>query len=401
MDNFEDFMFAWFWLPVVVIIIYFVFQIVTRDRRLLKKLTKSGVIARATVDSFAETGMVVNDHPILKIRVTAYPENRPPVQLVIKQRVSLYSIPQMQGAEVVVAYNPNKTKEAIILNQEYLDKLGYNPDTPQAKELHMLVNSLSNPNYQQQAAIAATPTDAFGKEKCRTFAEVIRVAATGQYVNGHPIQDILLKVTPGNSDSWEMALTLLAPSFAPYEFGEIVEVAYDYSNPQASLGIFSRSPDYKWDARTKFTNIRQAVYHLLAVKRSGYFVGNAEFLFIKAQAAFAGSIIVTEIVVLEPKGMRLQANMNISNFCWLENYEKKARLQAKKQGIARVGSVEITNLFWGQNPIVKLQVILENDGTQALIDEPIHVLHLPEVGKHILIAYDPATNEATSLGINT
>ncbi|VBB08315.1 Hypothetical protein LUCI_3659 [Lucifera butyrica] len=396
MDDLQDLVILLICLAITVIFCYFILRLASRDSRLMKKLSSTGVVALARIDRAEQTGTMINDQPQLRIWVTAYPENRQPVQLVIKQVVPLISIPQVQvGSQVTVAYNPNKIEEAIILSQEYTNKLEHY--TSQDNELNRLLANLytSMPEHQENNLAAAVAP--FGKDKYPTFTEVIQVANSGQYINGHPIQNVVFKVNVPENGSREIPYTLLAPSFAPYERGEMVEMVYSYVDERAT-GVFSRSPEYKYEARSKFGDISQAVYHLTTVNPSGYYMGDDEFFFIKAQVAFDNSVIEVEIVAQMPKTSNLQPGMNISNYCWRENYSKKARLQKQKRGIAKVDYVETSKVCWGQNPLVKIGVTVEDNEIKALIEEPVHTLRIPEVGNHVFVAYSPLTKEATLLG---
>ncbi|VBB05342.1 Hypothetical protein LUCI_0549 [Lucifera butyrica] len=412
-----DFIAQWFvrlvhneWFLGLLLISFILFlsmRSVFRAKRMMEKLVKNGVVAVARINHLEQTGTFINNQPELKIQATAYPRNQAPVQLEIKQVITLISLPQVQvGSQVIVAYNPSRPAQAVILGEKYINKMNLNEllpgpsgtETPQTSELATLLTNLASPPPEKPQGVNTPSIDPFGEKKGREFARVLRVVDTGQNVNGHPVQSVHLQITPRNGQSWEALLTLLAPCFCPYESGEIVEVVFDYANSQGTIGILSRSPDYKLDSRSKFHNISQAVYRLLTIERSGYYAGTAEFLFIKAQAAFAGNVIDVEIVMPEPKGIRLQPNMTVSSFCWRDDFEKSARLQKQKRGIARVDSVEITRLFWGQNPVVRINVTLEEDGSAALLEEPMHTLHIPEIGKHIFVAYSPMTKEATLLG---
>ncbi len=101
---------------------YLFYRLMTDDSRIAKKLSKIGVVASARIDQLQQTGTMVNRLPVIRIWVTAYPDNQPPVQLVVKKLVSYLSMPKA-GDQVTVAFNPEKLEESMLVSREYTEGL--------------------------------------------------------------------------------------------------------------------------------------------------------------------------------------------------------------------------------------------------------------------------------------
>lgn len=72
-----------------------------------QQLHASGVLATATVVKIWDTGMTVNDDPVVGFLLEVRPEDRPAYQAQTKMLISRLAIPQIQpGAVVTVRYDP-------------------------------------------------------------------------------------------------------------------------------------------------------------------------------------------------------------------------------------------------------------------------------------------------------
>ncbi|VBB09364.1 Hypothetical protein LUCI_4654 [Lucifera butyrica] len=223
---------GWIGLPLIITIgtIYYVFRSVTRNSRMMKKLVSAGVVAPARIDNLEQTGTMINNNPVLRIWVTAYPQNQPPVQLEIKQLVSLISIPQV-GSQVVVAYDPQKPQEAIILSKEYTDQL---------KNGNGLAGNTSNSNLPFRPVI---PNTNFGRRIfLRMVLFLIGMAAIFAFAWKDQLVNEAYKFLPETATSlrgqWVGTMELDKSSNDPAKKPEKAVIHINFHMKQAFLGWY-------------------------------------------------------------------------------------------------------------------------------------------------------------------
>jgi hypothetical protein len=97
---------------------------------LARELERSGLPARAVVLEIRETGVTVNDSPVVDFLLEVHIEGRPPYQAEAKALVSILAIPRIQpGAELAVLYDPKDPQRvAIGVPDEPLPTLDSQPD---------------------------------------------------------------------------------------------------------------------------------------------------------------------------------------------------------------------------------------------------------------------------------
>jgi hypothetical protein len=72
-----------------------------------KELQKNGEVAQATILKIWDTGMTVNDDPVVGFLLEVQPENKESYQAETKLRISRLHIPMIQpGATIQVRYDP-------------------------------------------------------------------------------------------------------------------------------------------------------------------------------------------------------------------------------------------------------------------------------------------------------
>lgn len=92
---------------------------------LAQELEVSGLPAKAVVLEIRETGVTVNDSPVVGFLLEVYPEDGPAFQAEAKALVSILAIPRIQpGAELAVLYDPkDRQRVAIDISDEPLPAL--------------------------------------------------------------------------------------------------------------------------------------------------------------------------------------------------------------------------------------------------------------------------------------
>jgi hypothetical protein len=80
-----------------------------------RELQKTGEQAQAKILSIWDTGMTVNDDPVVGFLLEVYPEGRPAFQAKTKLRISRLDIPRIQpGTIVPVRFDPNDPRRVAL-----------------------------------------------------------------------------------------------------------------------------------------------------------------------------------------------------------------------------------------------------------------------------------------------
>jgi hypothetical protein len=73
-----------------------------------RQIRKTGTPAMAQVLDLRDTGMTLNQNPVVSLRIMVHPEGAPPFEAKMKALVGRLDIPRVQpGATLPVKYDPN------------------------------------------------------------------------------------------------------------------------------------------------------------------------------------------------------------------------------------------------------------------------------------------------------
>jgi hypothetical protein len=72
-----------------------------------RELQRTGVAAQASIVRIRDSGMTLNDDPVVWLDLVVHPEGRPPYPAATKSPISRLDVPRFQpGAQVPVRYDP-------------------------------------------------------------------------------------------------------------------------------------------------------------------------------------------------------------------------------------------------------------------------------------------------------
>ena len=84
------------------------FKGIFRDMALRKKLEVSGVRAKGLIMNVRDTGVTINDNPVVKLDI----QIRPGVNTIVQKTVSRIAVPR-EGDEIEVLYDPGNPADAV------------------------------------------------------------------------------------------------------------------------------------------------------------------------------------------------------------------------------------------------------------------------------------------------
>jgi hypothetical protein len=102
-----------------IVLVWFILRVVRNASggdKATQKLLQTGMPAQARIVQVQQTGMTINDNPVVNILLEVYPQNgQPPFQAWSKKMVSLFQISQYQvGAFIPVRFDPSDPSKVAI-----------------------------------------------------------------------------------------------------------------------------------------------------------------------------------------------------------------------------------------------------------------------------------------------
>ncbi len=217
---------------------YVIFKMFLGPNVKQKRLLANGVQATAKIIDISDTGVTVNQNPMVKLLLEVQPADGKAFQTQVKTIISRLDIPQIQpGTEVPVVYNPANTKEVAIGTKEGPGGIdaakgtGALAGTASAKQQEELGEQLKAMDDANQEIIEK------GQE---ADAKIILATWMGVYVNGqNPLTHFMLEVMPEGREPFQAETTaVVAEASVPrYQPGKTIKVKFMPDDP-SRVSIF-------------------------------------------------------------------------------------------------------------------------------------------------------------------
>lgn len=192
-----------------------------------KQLLANGVEATAKIIDMSDTGVTVNQNPMVKFTLEVQPAEGQPFQAQVKTIISRLDVPQFQpGVQVPVVYNPKNLKEVAIGTKQGPGDIDASKGTgalagtagaKQQEEMGEQLKAMDDANQEIIAKGVEAP------------AKIILSTWMGVYVNGqNPLTHFMLEVTPEGKEPFQAETTaVVAEASVPrYQPGKTITVKY-------------------------------------------------------------------------------------------------------------------------------------------------------------------------------
>ncbi len=193
-----------------------------------KRLLANGLAAKAKIIDISDTGVTVNQNPMVKFLLEVQPADGKPFQVTVKSIISRLDVPQFQpGVEVPVVYNPKNPKEVAIGEKE-------GPAGLDASKGTGALTGTASGKQQEELGAQLKAMDAANEEIVakgqEAPAKIVLSTWMGVYVNGqNPLTHFMLEVQPEGREPFQAETTaIIAEASVPkYQPGSTITVKFD------------------------------------------------------------------------------------------------------------------------------------------------------------------------------